>query len=308
MKSVKKIDLRVNIAGLELKNPVIAASGTFGYGTEYSGMAEPRDFGAVITKTITLAPRAGNQPPRICETASGMLNSIGLANVGFETFKDDKLPRLIGKDTVIIANIAGNTIEEYVELAGKLNKITDIPALELNISCPNVKQGGIAFGIDPASAAALTKAVRKVYKKTLIVKLSPNVSDIAAIAKAAEKAGADVLSLINTLYGMAVDSKKQRPVLGNITGGLSGPAIKPVALYNLYKTYHSVKIPLIGLGGIMNYTDAIEFMITGASAVQIGTANFVDPAAVKDIIIGMAGYCRDNNLNSVTKLTGILKC
>jgi len=308
MKKLKKIDLQVNLAGLELKNPVIAASGTFGYGTEYSSLAKPGDFGAVITKTITLVPRVGNQPPRVCETASGMLNSIGLANVGFEAFKNDKLPRLIGKDTVIIANIAGNTIEEYVELAGKMNKISDIPALELNISCPNVKHGGIAFGTDPASAAALTKAVRKVYKKTLIVKLSPNVSDIAAIAKAAEKAGADVLSLINTLYGMAVDSKKQRPVLGNITGGLSGPAIKPVALYNLYKTYHSVKIPLIGLGGIMNYTDAIEFMMTGATAVQIGTANFVDPSAVRNIISGLSGYCRDNNLNSITKLTGILKC
>ena len=308
MKQLKKIDLRVNLAGLELKNPVIAASGTFGYGTEYSTLAKPGDFGAVITKTITLVPRAGNRPPRICETASGMLNSIGLANVGFEAFKNDKLPRLIGKDTVIIANIAGNTIEEYIKLAGKLNKITDIPALELNISCPNVKHGGIAFGTDPASAAALTRAVRRVYKKILIVKLSPNVTDITAIAKAVERAGADALSLINTLYGMAVDIKKRRPVLGNITGGLSGPAIKPVALYNLYKTYHSVKIPLIGLGGIMNYTDAIEFMITGASAVQIGTANFVDPSAVRNIISGLSGYCRDNNLNSVTKLTGILKC
>lgn len=308
MKQFKKIDLRVNLAGLELKNPVIAASGTFGYGTEYSGLTEPRDFGAVVTKTITLAPRAGNPPPRVCETAGGMLNSIGLANVGFEAFKKDKLPRLLEKDVVIIANIAGNTIEEYVELAGKLNKLSNLPALELNISCPNVKQGGIAFGTDPASAAALTKAVRRVYKKTLIVKLSPNVSDITAIARAAEKAGADALSLINTLYGMAVDIKKLRPALGNITGGLSGPAIKPVALYNLYKTYHSVKIPLIGLGGIMDHKDALEFMITGAAAVQIGTANFVNPSAVRDILSGLAGYCRENNITRIKNLTGILKC
>jgi dihydroorotate dehydrogenase (NAD+) catalytic subunit len=308
MKKLKKIDLRVSLAGLKLKNPVIAASGTFGYGTEYTGLAEPGDFGAVITKTITLAPRPGNRPPRICETASGMLNSIGLANVGFEAFKNDKLPRLVEKKAVIIANIAGNTIEEYVELAKKINKISHIPALELNISCPNVKQGGIAFGTDPSSAAALTKAVRKVYKKTLIVKLSPNVSDIAAIARAVEKAGADALSLINTLYGMAVDIKKRRPVLGNITGGLSGPAIKPVALYNLYKAYHSVKIPLIGLGGIMDHRDALEFLITGAVAVQIGTANFVNPSAAKDILSGLAGYCRENNITKITKLTGILKC
>ncbi|MDQ7798482.1 MAG: dihydroorotate dehydrogenase [Candidatus Edwardsbacteria bacterium] len=308
MKKLRDIDLRVSLAGLELKNPVIAASGTFGYGTEYSTLAEPGDFGAVITKTITLSPRAGNPPPRVCETACGMLNSIGLANVGFEAFKKDKLPRLLGKGTVIIANIAGNTIEEYVELAGKLNKITDIPALELNISCPNVRHGGIAFGTDPAGAAALSKAVRRVYKKTLIVKLSPNVSDIAAIARAVEKAGADALSLINTLYGMAVDIRKRRPVLGNITGGLSGPAIKPVALYNLYKAYHTVKIPLIGLGGIMNYTDALEFMITGAAAVQIGTANFVNPSAARDILAGMTGFCRENNIIRVKNLTGVLKC
>lgn len=308
MKKLEKIDLRVNLAGLELKNPVIAASGTFGYGTEYSGLAEPGNFGAVITKTITLASRPGNRPPRICETACGMLNSIGLANVGFEAFTNDKLPRLVGKNTVIIANIAGNTTEEYVELAGKMNKISDIPALELNISCPNVKQGGIAFGTDPASAAALSKAVRRVYKKILIVKLSPNVSDIAAIAQAVERAGADALSLINTLYGMAVDIRKQRPVLGNITGGLSGPAVKPVALYNLYKAYHSVKIPLIGLGGIMDHRDALEFMLTGAAAVQIGTANFVNPSAVKDILAGMTGYCRENNVTRIKNLTGILKC
>ncbi len=308
MKKVKTIDLRVSIAGLELKNPVIAASGTFGYGAEYSGLAEPGDFGAIITKTVTLEPRPGNRPPRICETSCGMLNSIGLANVGFAVFREDKLPALIKKNTVIIANIAGNTIEEYVELAARLNKISDIPALELNISCPNVKLGGIAFGTDPASAAALTKAVRRAYKKTLIVKLSPNVSDIAGIARAVESSGADALSLINTLYGMAVDIKKQRPVLGNITGGLSGPAIKPVALYNLYKVHHSVKIPLIGLGGIMDHRDALEFMITGAAAVQIGTANFVNPSAVKDILSGLAGYCRENDITRIKNLTGILKC
>jgi len=302
-----KTDLRVNLAGLELKNPVIAASGTFGYGTEYSPFVKPGAFGAVITKTITLVPRAGNKPPRICETSSGMLNSIGLANVGLEAFLAEKLPKLSKTDAVIIANIAGNAIDEYAALAKRLNSIPDIKALELNISCPNVKQGGIAFGTDPSIAAALTKSVRRVYKRTLIVKLSPNVTDIAAIAREVEHAGADVLSLINTLYGMAVDIRKKRPVLGNTTGGLSGPAIKPVALYNLYKVRQAVKIPLIGLGGIMDHKDALEFIMIGASAVQIGTANFVNPSAVNEIISGLSGYCAENNIRSIDKLTGVIK-
>lgn len=299
--------LRVNLAGLELKNPVIAASGTFGYGTEYGSLANPADFGAVITKTITLAPRAGNKPPRICETPSGMLNSIGLANVGLDVFVADKLPNLSKTGATVIANIAGNSIEEYVTLAKRLNALSGITALELNISCPNVKHGGIAFGTDPSVAASLTKAVRRAYKKPLIVKLSPNVTDITAIAKAVAKAGADILSLINTLYGMAVDIRKKRPVLGNTTGGLSGPAIKPVALYNLYKVRQAVDLPLIGLGGIMDSRDVIEFMMTGASAIQIGTANFVDPSSVKEINCGLADYCRRNKIKNISDITGSLK-
>jgi dihydroorotate dehydrogenase (NAD+) catalytic subunit len=307
MRSFKKNILRVKLAGLELKNPVIAASGTFGYGTEYGTLAKPDEFGAIITKTITMAPRAGNKPPRICETPSGMLNSIGLANVGIEIFLTEKLPMLSKTGALIIANIAGNTVDEYVTLAKILTDIPEVKAMELNISCPNVKHGGIAFGTDPAIASTLTKAVKRVYKKTLIVKLSPNVTDITVIAKAVERAGVDVLSLINTLYGMAVDIKKRKPVLGNVTGGLSGPAIKPVALYNLYKTYQAVKIPLIGLGGIMNHRDALEFLMTGASAVQIGTANFVNPSTAKEIISGLSDYCKKNKINKISNITGSLE-
>jgi dihydroorotate dehydrogenase (NAD+) catalytic subunit len=301
-------DLRVQIAGLKLKNPVLAASGTFGYGTEYSPLVRPEQFGAVITKTVTLDPRSGNRPPRLCETASGMLNSIGLANVGIERFITDKLPALQKAGATVIANIAGNGIEEYARLARRLDREPAVAGLELNISCPNVKQGGIAFGTDPAVAAELTRAVRRVWGRTLIVKLSPNVSDITVIARAAEAAGADALSMINTLFGMAVDIRRQRPVLGNTTGGLSGPAIKPVALYHLHRAYRAVKIPLIGLGGIMNGEDAVEFMLAGAAAVQIGTANFCDPSAAAGTIRGLSDYCRKNGLKKVSQLSGMLKC
>jgi dihydroorotate dehydrogenase (NAD+) catalytic subunit len=299
--------MSVELAGLKLKNPVLAASGTFGYGTEYGRLADPRKFGAVITKTITLAPRAGNKPPRVYETASGMLNSIGLANVGAEAFLRNKLPRIARKDVVVIANIAGSSMEEYVELARRLNGEKRIAALELNVSCPNVKEGGVAFGSDPSTAARLTGLVKKAYRKPLIVKLSPNVADIAAMARAVEDSGADAVSLINTLYGMAVDARKQRPVLGNITGGLSGPAIKPVALYNVYKACRAISIPVIGLGGIVTAEDAVEFMLAGASAVQIGTANFVDPGSIGNIVRGMAEYCRFHGYSSVSDITGELK-
>jgi dihydroorotate dehydrogenase (NAD+) catalytic subunit len=249
MKNVKNkntVDLSVEIAGIKMKNPVLAASGTFGYGTEYLPLVAPSDFGAVITKTVTLLPRAGNIPPRVYETPGGMLNSIGLANVGAEKFLAEKLPELLSHHPVVIVNIAGSTMEEYIELAGMLDGRPGIAGIELNISCPNVKQGGVAFGSDPIQAARLTALVKKAADKPLIVKLSPNVSDIAAIARAVEQAGADALSLINTLYGMAIDIERQRPVLGNTTGGLSGPAVKPVALYNVFKAGRAVKIPVIG--------------------------------------------------------------
>lgn len=308
MKANRQPILKVEFAGLKLKNPVLAASGTFGYGTEYGPLARAADFGAVITKTVTLSPRSGNRPPRICETASGMLNSIGLANVGIEQFMSHKLPALKNAGATVIVNVAGNTVEEYVELARRISQDRGVAALEINISCPNVKQGGITFGTDPKVAADLTRAVRRAWPKPLIVKLSPNVSDITAIARATELAGADALSLINTLYGMAIDIERQRPVLGNVTGGLSGPAIKPVALYHLHKAYQAVKIPLIGLGGIMNGNDAVEFMLAGAAAIQIGTANFWDPSSVARTVRGLSDYCLNHGIVKVSQLTGRLKC
>ncbi|MBI5805558.1 dihydroorotate dehydrogenase [candidate division TA06 bacterium] len=309
MKNIRtknSIDLSVEIAGIKMKNPVLAASGTFGYGTEYLPLVPPGLFGAVITKTITLLPRAGNKPPRVYETPGGMLNSIGLANVGAEKFLKEKLPELLSHHPVVIVNIAGNTMEEYVELAGMLKGRPGISGIELNISCPNVKQGGVAFGSDPIQAAKLTTLAKKAADKPLIVKLSPNVADIAAIARAVEQAGADAISLINTLYGMAIDIDKQRPVLGNITGGLSGPAVKPVALYNVFKASRAVKVPVIGLGGIMSSDDAVEFMLAGASAVQIGTASFVDPSAVKEITGGLKDYCLKKGYSKVSQITGKL--
>lgn len=300
------VDLSIEIAGIRMKNPVLAASGTFGYGTEYLPLVSPSLFGAVITKTITLMPRAGNQPPRVCETPMGMLNSIGLANVGVEKFLAEKLPELLSHHPVVIVNIAGNTMEEYAGLARMLDGHAGIAGIELNISCPNVKQGGVAFGSDPIQAAKLTALVKKSSHKPLIVKLSPNVSDISAIARAVEQAGADALSLINTLYGMAIDIEKQRPVLGNITGGLSGPAIKPVALFNVFKASRAVKIPVIGLGGIMTAGDAVEFLLAGASAVQIGTAGFVNPNTVKEIVNGLKDYCLKKRYTKVSQITGKL--
>jgi len=302
----KMVDLSVEVAGIKMKNPVLAASGTFGYGTEYLPLVPPGLFGAVITKTVTLLPRAGNAPPRVYETPGGMLNSIGLANVGIERFLAEKLPELLKNHPVVIVNIAGNTMEEYVELAAMLKGQPGISGIELNISCPNVKQGGVAFGSDPVQAAKLTALVKKAIDRPLMVKLSPNVSDIAAVARAVEQAGAGALSLINTLYGMAVDIDKQRPVLGNVTGGLSGPAVKPVALYNVFKAARAVKIPVIGLGGIMTADDAVEFMLAGAAAVQIGTASFVNPCAVKEITSGLRDYCLKKGYTKVSQITGKL--
>ena len=306
-KTAAGIDLAVSFAGLRLKNPVIAASGTYGYGTEYRRLAPAAEFGAIITKTVTLAPREGNVPPRLCETASGMLNAIGLANVGIDAFLRDKLPELQDCGTVVIANIAGNSVAEYAQLARRLDGEPGIAAIEVNISCPNVQHGGISFGTDPRVAAMLTKRVKQATKLPVIVKLSPNVSDIAAVARAVADAGADALSLINTLYGMAIDSVRRKPVLGNITGGLSGPAIKPVALYSVYKVCQAVDLPVIGIGGIRTAADAAEFMLAGARAVQVGTATFVDPGAVRAITKGLKTYCREHGFRKASDISGALQ-
>ncbi len=300
------IDHSVSLCGLKLKNPVMAASGTFGYGTEYRGLCPPSDFGAVITKTVTLEPRVGNPPPRLCETPAGMLNSIGLANVGIERFLAEKLPALRRSGTVIIANIAGRTIGEYAELASLLDAADGVSAIEVNISCPNVTGGGLAFGADARAAARVTSAVRRSCRKPVIVKLSPNVADMVPIARAAARSGADALSLINTLHGMAIDTAKRRPILGNVTGGLSGPAIRPVALYHVHRVSRKVHIPVIGLGGIMEADDAVQFMLAGAAAVQIGTANFASPGSVRRIVAGLSSYCRLHGLSSVREITGWL--
>lgn len=300
------IDLSVAFAGLRLKNPVIAASGTFGYGTEYGQAASA--FGAIVTKTVTLAPRPGNPPPRLWETPSGMLNSIGLANVGSDAFIREKLPALARCGTTVIANIAGDTVDEYAELARRLDGAPGVAAIEVNISCPNVRHGGAAFGADPRIAARLTSGIRRATALPVIVKLSPNVADIAAVARPVADAGADALSLINTVFGMGIDAERRVPRLGNATGGLSGPAIKPVALYHVYRACQAVSIPVIGLGGIASATDAVEFMLAGAAAVQIGTATFIDPAAVRAITRGIAGYCRRHGFVRAAQITGGLKC
>ncbi len=303
-----KPDLKVKIGSLTLKNPVITASGTFGYGEEFhESFYDIAKLGAVVTKGISLKPRAGNEMPRVIETASGMLNAIGLANVGLDAFLSDKLPYLARTGAVVIANILGSTVEEYAEVARRLDSAEGVMALEQNISCPNVKCGGLQFGIDPESAAVAVRAVRKAFSRTLIVKLSPQASSIPAMARACEEAGADAISLINTIPAMAIDVRTKKPVLANVTGGLSGPAIKPVALRMVYEAAGAVKIPIIGIGGIMNAADAVEFMLAGASAIQIGTANFVRPMAAMEIIEGIEVYCRENSISRVGELTGALE-
>ena len=300
-------DLRTKIGPLQLKNPVITASGTYGYGREYSSIVDVNQLGGIVVKGISLKPRPGNPPPRIVETPCGMLNAIGLANVGIEAFLKEKLPWLKKLDTVVIANIYGHSIEEYGLLAAELRGVEGISAIEVNISCPNVERGGMAFGTDPGVAAQVTETVRKNTDKPTIVKLSPNVTDIREIAKAVEMAGADVLSLTNTLTGMAVDIERRRPKLANVSGGLSGPAIRPVALFMVYQVVRSVRIPVIGMGGIMNERDALEFLIAGARAVQVGTANFVDPQAPIRIIEGLKDYCRKNEIGSLDEIVGSLQ-
>lgn len=297
----------VTIAGLKLKNPVMVASGTFGYGEEYAPYIDLNRLGAIVTKGLSLKPKLGNPTPRIIETPSGMLNAIGLQNVGIEAFIKDKLPFLKKFDIPVIANFFGNTLEEYGEAAKRLSDCEGVHALEVNISCPNVKEGGIVFGTDPKAAASVISLVRKSTNLPVIAKLSPNVTDITVMARAVEEAGADAISLINTLTGMAIDVKTRRPKLANITGGLSGPAIRPVAVRMVWQAANAVKIPIIGIGGIMTAEDALEFIIAGATAVQVGTANFVTPTATIDIINGLERYLIDNNLADIKELIKSLK-
>lgn len=300
-------DLKINIGKLQLKNPVMTASGTFGYGTEYSDFMDIARIGGIIVKGTTIRARQGNPYPRMAETHSGMLNAVGLQNKGVDYFIDHIYPTIKDIDTNIIVNVSGSTVENYIETAEKLNSLSRIPAIELNISCPNVKEGGMAFGTSCSSASQVVKEVRRVYKNELIVKLSPNVTDISEIALAVEAEGADAVSLINTLLGMAINAEKRKPVLSTITGGLSGPAVKPIALRMVWQVTQAVKIPVIGLGGIMNAADAIEFMLAGASAIQIGTANFIDPTVSIKVIDGIDEYLLRHGYHSVKQIIGALE-
>lgn len=299
--------LAVEIAGIKLKNPVMVASGTFGYGEEYSPYIALNRLGAIVTKGLSIKPKLGNPTPRIIETPSGMLNAIGLQNIGIDAFIKDKLPFVRQFDIPVIANFFGNTLEEYGEAAKRLSDCNGVHALEVNISCPNVKEGGIVFGTDPRAAASVISLVRKSSRLPVIAKLSPNVTDITIMARAVEEAGADAVSLINTLTGMAIDVKTRKPRLANITGGLSGPAIKPVAVRMVWQVANTVNIPIIGIGGIMTAEDALEFIIAGATAVQIGTANFVNPAATMDVIDGLDRYLIENNISDISELIRSLK-
>ncbi len=300
-------DLNINVGKLKLKNPVMTASGTFGYGHEYSDFMDISRIGGIIVKGTTLRDRQGNQYPRMAETPSGMLNAVGLQNKGVEYFVKNIYPTLKDIDTNFIVNVSGSTIEDYVETAQMLNDLDHIPGIELNISCPNVKEGGMAFGTSCLSAAQVVRAVRMVYKNDLMVKLSPNVTDISEIALAVEAEGADSVSLINTVLGMAINAERRKPVLSTVTGGLSGPAVKPIALRMVWQVAKTVKIPVIGLGGIMNATDAIEFLLAGASAIQIGTANFIDPTVCEKVIDGINEYLDRHNYQSVSQIIGALE-
>ncbi len=300
------VDLKVNLGDLALKNPVMTASGTFGYGEEYNSFYDVSVLGGIIVKGTTLNHREGNAYPRMAETPMGMLNAVGLQNKGVDYFINTIYPRISSIDTNLLVNVSGSTIEEYVEMALRLVDLENIPGIELNISCPNVKEGGMAFGTSCPSAVAVVNAVRKVYPKHLMVKLSPNVTNIVEIAKGVEGAGADSVSLINTLLGMAIDAEKRVPLLSTVTGGLSGPAVKPIALRMVWQVSQNISIPVVGLGGISNATDAIEFLIAGASAIQIGTANFVDPLVSLKVIKGIEEYMINHKITSVTELIGSL--
>lgn len=299
-------DLRVNIAGVELRNPVITASGSFGFGREYSELYSLSNLGGISTKGTTAEERLGNPSPRIAETPSGMLNSVGLQNPGVDKFIKNELPWLEKQDTKIIANVAGSTIDSYVEVVEKLND-TAVDMIEMNISCPNVKEGGVAFGTVPEMAAGVTKAVRAKCKKPLMIKLSPNASAIGDVAAAVEAEGADAVSLINTLTGMRIDINSRRPILRNNTGGLSGPAVLPVAVRMIWEVYGRISIPIVGMGGVSKWEDAVELMLAGASAIQIGTANFTDPYTPIKVVSGLEKFLDDNGISSVTELTGAVK-
>ncbi len=299
--------LDINIGKLKLKNPVMTASGTFGYGTEYSDFMDISRIGGIIVKGTTLRDRQGNQYPRMAETPSGMLNAVGLQNKGVDYFINHIYPTLKDIDTNILVNLSGSTIEDYVEAAERLNELEKIPGIELNISCPNVKEGGMAFGTSCLSAAQVVREVRRVYKNDMMVKLSPNVTDISEIALAVEAEGADSVSLINTLLGMAINAETRKPYLSTITGGLSGPAVKPVALRMVWQVANAVKIPVVGMGGIMNTADAIEFILAGASAIQIGTANFIDPTITGKVIDGIDDYLNRHGYSSINDIIGAME-
>ena len=301
------LQTQVNIGrGLTIKNPVMTASGTFGYGTEYTDFIDLARLGGIVVKGTTLHHREGNPYPRMAETPSGMLNAVGLQNKGVDYFIEHIYPTISNYDTAVIVNVSGSQIEDYITTAERLNALPHIPAIELNISCPNVKEGGMAFGVTCAGASSVVRAVRAVYDKTLIVKLSPNVTDITEIARAVEAEGADAISMINTLLGMAIDAEKRRPVLSTITGGLSGPAVKPVALRMVWQTAQVVNIPIIGMGGIATATDAIEFLLAGATAIEVGTYNFVDPTATVQIVEGIENYMLRHSFSNITELIGTL--
>lgn len=300
------VNTSINLAGLSLRNPVMTASGTYGYGTEYSDFVDLTRLGGIVVKGTTLHPRQGNAYPRMAETPSGMLNAVGLQNKGVDYFCREIYPAIKDIDTNIIVNLSGSIIEDYVEAAIRLNELESIPAIELNISCPNVKEGGMAFGVTCAGASQVVKAVREVYHKPLIVKLSPNVTDITEIARAVEAEGADIISMINTLLGMAIDAERRRPILSTVTGGLSGPAVKPVALRMVWQTAKAVKVPIIGMGGISNTADAIEFLLAGTSAVQVGTYNFVDPSVTQQIVVGIEDYMARHNISDIKDIIGAL--
>ena len=302
------LDTRVHIGrGLYIKNPVMTASGTYGYGLEYEDFVELQRLGGIMVKGTTLHPRQGNPYPRMAETPAGMLNAVGLQNKGVDYFCEHIYPSIKDYDTAMIVNVSGSQVEDYIATAERVNALERIPAIELNISCPNVKEGGMAFGVTCAGAASVVRAVRAVYDKTLIVKLSPNVSDMTEIARAVDAEGADAVSMINTLLGMAIDAERRRPVLSTVTGGLSGPAVKPIALRMVWQTAQAIKLPIIGMGGIATTSDAIEFLLAGASAIEVGTYNFVDPTATVKIVDGIEDYMRRHGFSSVNDLVGALQ-
>lgn len=302
------LDTRVHIGrGLYIKNPVMTASGTYGYGLEYEDFVELQRLGGIMVKGTTLHARQGNPYPRMAETLAGMLNAVGLQNKGVDYFCEHIYPSIKDYDTAMIVNVSGSQVEDYIATAERINALERIPAIELNISCPNVKEGGMAFGVTCAGAASVVRAVRAVYDKTLIVKLSPNVTDITEIARAVEAEGADAVSMINTLLGMAIDAERRRPVLSTVTGGLSGPAVKPIALRMVWQTAQAIKLPIIGMGGIATASDAIEFLLAGASAIEVGTYNFVDPTATVKIVDGIEDYMRRHGFSSVHDLVGALQ-